>query len=290
MHYVLIIDFSDLKTIKNSTDKMPAIGLGTWKIGGDFIPNHSKDAEWVEALKYGIEYSIEKIGLAMIDTAELYGAGHSEELVGKAIDGLPRENIFLVTKVKSENLAYNRVIKAAKASLERLRTKYIDLYLVHWPNPRIPISETMKAMERLYNEGLIRYVGVSNFDVPLIEKARDALSVTDIVVNQVKYNLIHRDIEKDVLPYCQKEGIMVMAYTPLERGEILHLEPIRRLAKKYLKTPAQIALNWLISKPFVITIPKAEKKEHIRENIDSMGWRLNKEDIEFLDKHFSTKQ
>lgn len=281
---MVTIDFLDLKPIKNSTDRIPAIGLGTWKIGGNFVPDYSKDTLWIDALRYGIEYSIEKIGFALIDTAELYGAGHSEELVGEAIKDFPRERIFIVTKVKSENLRYERVIRSAKASLERLKTNYIDLYLVHWPNPRIPLSETMRALEKLYNEGIVRYIGVSNFDVRLMEEARTYLSVTDIIVNQIKYSLLDRHAEKEIIPYCQKEKIIVMAYTPLERGEVLRLEIIRKLAEKYGRSPAQIALNWLISKPLIVTIPKAEKKKHIKENIDTMGWRLREEDAKLLDE------
>ncbi len=281
---MVTIDFSDLKPIKNSTDRIPAIGLGTWKIGGNFVPDYSKDTLWIDALRYGIEYSIEKIGFALIDTAELYGAGHSEELVGEAIKDFPRERVFIVTKVKSENLRYERVIRSAKASLERLKTNYIDLYLVHWPNPRIPLSETMRALEKLYNEGIVRYIGVSNFDVRLMEEARTYLSVTDIIVNQIKYSLLDRHAEKEIIPYCQKEKIIVMAYTPLEHGKVLRLEIIRKLAEKYGRSPAQIALNWLISKPLIVTIPKAEKKKHIKENIDTMGWRLHEEDVKLLDE------
>ncbi len=281
---MVTIDFSDLKPIKNSTDKIPAIGLGTWKIGGDFVPDYSKDPLWIDALRYGIEYSIEKIGFVLIDTAELYGGGHAEELIGEAIKDLPREKIFIVTKVKSENLRYERVLKSAKASLERLKTDYIDLYLIHWPNPRIPLSETMRALEKLYNEGIVRYIGVGNFDVHLMEEARTYLSATDIIANQIKYSLLDRHAEKEIIPYCQKEKIIVMAYTPLERGEVMRLEILRKLAGKYGKSPAQIALNWLISKPFVVTIPKAEKKKHIKENIDTMGWRLREEDLKLLDE------
>ncbi len=281
---MVTIDFSDLKPIKNSTDRIPAIGLGTWKIGGNFVPDYSKDTLWIDALRYGIEYSIEKIGFALIDTAELYGAGHSEELVGEAIKDFPRERVFIVTKVKSENLRYERVIRSAKASLERLKTNYIDLYLVHWPNPRIPLSETMRALEKLYNEGIVRYIGVSNFDVRLMEEARTYLSVTDIIVNQIKYSLLDRHAEKEIISYCQKEKIIVMAYTPLEHGKVLRLEIIRKLAEKYGRSPAQIALNWLISKPLIVTIPKAEKKKHIKENIDTMGWRLHEEDVKLLDE------
>lgn len=279
------IDFSDLKPIKGSTDKIPAIGMGTWKIGGDFVPDYSRDLLWIDALKFGIEYSIEKVGIALIDTAEMYGGGHTEELVGEAIKDFAREQVFIVTKVKPENLTFERMIKSAEASLERLKTSYIDLYLIHWPNPRIPLSETARALEKLHNDGLVKYIGVSNFNVRLMEEIRSYLSATDIVVNQVKYSFLDRHAEEDIIPYCQKESIIVMAYTPLERGEVLCVNAIQELAKKYGKTPTQIALNWIISKPYIVAIPKSERREHIKENIDAMGWRLHEDDIKLLDRY-----
>ncbi|MGQ4832770.1 MAG: aldo/keto reductase [Candidatus Asgardarchaeia archaeon] len=272
---------SDLKELNKTGVKVPAIGFGTWGIGGRMTPDYSHDKEAVEAIRYAI-----KLGMWLIDTAEIYGAGHSEELVGEAIKDFERDQVFIVTKVWETNLRYDDVIKAAKRSLSRLKSKYIDLYLVHWPSTRVPISETMKAMEKLVDDGLIRFIGVSNFDVDLMEEARAALSKTDIVVNQVKYNLYDRSVENDVLPYCQKERITLMAYTPLAKGSLAREPLLIEIGKKYGKTAAQVALNWLISKDMVIAIPKALDKKHIEENAGAMGWRLSVDDLKMLDSSF----
>ncbi len=281
------IDYEDLKPLGKTGEKVPAIGMGTWGIGGRFTPDYSKDALWVDALRFGIKYSIEKVGMALIDTAEMYGAGHSEEIVGRAMKEFPRDKVFVVTKVKGEHLRYEDVIKAAKGSLSRLGIKQIDLYLIHWPNPIIPLKETMKAMEKLVNNGLVRFIGVSNFGRRLLEEARSYLSFTDIVVNQVRYSIAYREPEADLLPYCQREGILLMAYTPLEKGALARNPILEEVGRKYNKTAAQVALNWLIAKKNVITIPKSERKERIKENLDAMGWRLSKEDIEYLNERFS---
>jgi len=284
---IMEIDYEDLKPLGKTGEKVPAIGMGTWGIGGRFTPDYSKDALWVDALRFGIKYSIEKVGMALIDTAEMYGAGHSEEIVGRAMKEFPRDKVFVVTKVKGEHLRYEDVIKAAKGSLSRLGIKQIDLYLIHWPNPIIPLKETMKAMEKLVNDGLVRFIGVSNFGRRLLEEARSYLSFTDIVVNQVRYSIAYREPEADLLPYCQREGILLMAYTPLEKGALARNPILEEVGRKYNKTAAQVALNWLIAKKNVITIPKSERKERIKENLDAMGWRLSKEDIEYLNERFS---
>ncbi|MHA1596075.1 MAG: aldo/keto reductase [Candidatus Asgardarchaeia archaeon] len=226
------------------------------------------------------------LGMWLIDTAEFYGAGHAEEVVGMAIEAFDRDEVFVVTKVWHTNLRYNDVIKAAERSLKRLKTDYIDLYLVHWPNPNIPLRETMKAMEKLVEDGMVLYVGVSNFDVSLMEEARSYFSHTDIVANQVKYNLLDRNVEKDVLPYCQEERITLIAYTPLEKGLLANDPFLSEIGKKYGKTSAQVALNWLISKDMVVAIPKAIEMEHIEENAGAMGWQLSEEDMKLIDEKF----
>lgn len=259
-----------------------AIGFGTWGIGGWETPDYSMDNKAVEAIRYAVE-----LGMNHIDTAEFYAAGHSEELVGKAIKNFPRDDVFVATKVWHTNLRYENVIASCRKSLERLQLKYVDLYMMHWPNPRIPISETMKAMEKLVKDGLVRYIGVSNFDVPLLEEAMEAMKSEEIVSNQVSYSLENRAIERELLPFCEKNGITIVAYTPLGKGRLLtdRSEKGRKLeetAAKYGKTPAQVALNWVIWKPNIITIPKALKKEHIEENAGAAGWRLSEEDYEAL--------
>ncbi|MCS7215201.1 MAG: aldo/keto reductase [Thermodesulfovibrio sp.] len=271
----------EYKELGSTQVKIPAIGMGTWEIGGGITPDYSSDEEGILALRKGIE-----LGMTLIDTAEMYGKGHSEEVVAEAIKIFPRENIFIVTKVLPENLRFKDLINAAHGSLKRLRTNYIDLYLIHAPNPRIPIKETMEAMESLVNESLVRFIGVSNFNVYEMEEARKVLKNTDIVVNQVEYNLTYRKIERDILPYCIKNNITVMAYCPLGRGVLPKNQFLREIGLKYNKTAAQVALNWLIQKERVMAIPKSSKIKHVIENAQSTGWRLSIEDIEIIEKFF----
>ncbi len=271
----------DLKPLGKTGEKVPAIGLGTWMVGGGMTPDYSKDDYYVKIVKKAIE-----LGMWHIDTAELYGDGHSEEIVGKAIKEFSRDEVFITTKVKGSHLAYDDVIKAAKRSLKRLNTDYIDLYLVHWPNPSIPLKETMKAMEKLVEIGLIRYIGVSNFDIGLIEEARSYLSKNDIVNVQNQFSLLSRSDEKTVIPYCKKEGITYTAYSPLGKGILPRDEFLGKIGEKYGKTAAQVALNWIISISNVITIPKASKFEHLEDNAGAMGWRLSKEDFKAISEHF----
>jgi len=274
-------EVKDLVELGKTGVKIPPIGLGTWGIGGGMTPDRSNDDYYINVVRKAIE-----LGMWHIDTAEMYGAGHTEEIVGKAIKEYDREDIFITTKVKGENLSREKLIKALRGSLERLNLKYVDLYLVHWPNPRVPLRETMKTLEELVDRGLIRFIGVSNFDVKLIEEARNHLSHEDIVNVQNRYSLMHRGDEKDVIPYCQKEKITYTAYTPLEKGSLAKDSFLAEIGKKYGKTAAQVALNWIISQPYMITIPKASNPKHLEENAGAMGWRLEKEDLEKINLHF----
>jgi len=256
---------------------IPSIGMGTWGIGGYSNPDYSKDEEMIKVLRKGIEF-----GLTLIDTAEMYGDGHSEELVGEAIKTFPREKIFIITKVLPENLRYKDLINSAEKSLKRLKTDYIDLYLIHAPNPRIPIKESMQAMEKLREEGLIKFIGVSNFNVAQMKEAQRCLRNNHIVANQVEYSLFYRKIEKDILPYCEKEGITLIAYSPLARGLIPKDKFIKKIALKYNKTASQLALNWLIKKPNVVAIPKSSKIERLKEFATSTGWNLSEDDEKLI--------
>ena len=265
--------------------QMPVIGMGTWKLGGSFASDYSHDQQAIESLKAGIE-----LGLILIDTAELYGTGHSEELVGEAVKRV-RDKVFIATKVSPQHLTYDGVLRAAEASLTRLQTNYIDLYQVHWPNSSIPIRETMRAMERLVDEGKVRFIGVSNFSVELLRQAQEYLSKYQIVSNQVEYNLLNRRIEKDLLPFAEKEHITVIAYSPFAVGRLLSYsgrgkDTLKQLAVKYGRTIAQICLNWLIYKQPVIAIPKAISIKHLEENAGAAGWRMEPEDYEIVDKVF----
>jgi diketogulonate reductase-like aldo/keto reductase len=272
----------EFKELGNTSIYIPAIGMGTWEIGGTFYPDYSLDKEAINSLRKGLE-----LGMTLIDTAEMYGKGHSEEIVGKAIKGFPRDKIFIVTKVLPENLRFYDLINAAERSLKRLDIDYIDLYLIHAPNLQIPLKETMEAMEKLCDEGIVRFIGVSNFDVDDMEQARKYLAKIDIVVNQVEYSLLSRDVESTILPYCIANKITLMAYCPLGRGVLARDKFLTEIGIKYKKTAAQVALNWLIQKERVIAIPKAIKIKHIIENANSTDWRLNKEDIELIEKHFN---
>jgi diketogulonate reductase-like aldo/keto reductase len=273
----------EYKELGKTGEKIPALGLGTWGIGGFSYPDYSNDELAIEIIRFAVE-----IGMNFIDTAEMYGAGHSEELIGEAIKGI-REKVFIATKVLPTNFRYEDVIKACERSLRRLKTSYIDLYQLHWPNPSIPIKETMRAMEKLVNEGKIRYIGISNFSVEETIEAMNALSKYEIVSNQVEYSLLVRDIEKDLLEFCRKNRITVIAYSPLARGELLkgkYYEFLSKIGKKYNKTAAQVALNWLIIKENVTAIPKAFSREKIVENMGAYGWKLSDEDLKTIDEFF----
>jgi diketogulonate reductase-like aldo/keto reductase len=265
----------ELRKLGNTEVLVPEIGLGAWKYRGG-----------VEPLRYGIT-----LGAVLIDTAEIYG---TEDVVGQAIKGM-RERIVLATKVSGAHLRYDDVMRAAAASLRRLDTDYIDLYQIHWPNTQVDIAETMRAMEALVDSGQVRYIGVSNFSARELRAAQAAMSKYPIVSNQVLYNLNRRDIERDLLPYCQEQQITIMAYTPLDDGRLADparvrqpqaRETLARVAAEVQKTPAQVALNWCTSQPNVIAIPKSNRQERIEENCGASGWRLSPTQIQRLEAAF----
>jgi diketogulonate reductase-like aldo/keto reductase len=266
--------FDDLKRIGD--EKVTSIGMGTWGIGGYESPDYSKDNESVEVLRHGLE-----LGINLIDTAEFYGAGHSEELVGEAIKGFDRDDIFIISKVWPTHFGYETAKRAARASAKRLGT-HIDLYLLHWPgNSWEKIRETLHALEELVDRGLIRYIGVSNFDLELLKRSQEAMRKYEIVANEVKYSLRDRWPEiTGLLDYMKREGVALIAYTPLEKGTLARNECLAEIGKKYGKTAAQVALNYLIWEENVIAIPKAGSRAHLEENFGAMGWRLSKEDRE----------
>lgn len=266
----------------NRSIKIPVLGIGTGGVGGWMTKDTSADKEFIDALKTAIN-----LGMTHIDTAEVYGAGHSEEIAGLAIKGMNRRRLFITTKVWKTHLRYKDVIRAAKGSLKRLGVKYIDLYLIHWPNPKVPLKETMKAMDFLVKKKIVRFIGVSNFSLKLLKEAQ-SYTKNKIVANEVEYNLLIRGPEKALLEYCQKNNIYLIAYQPVAGGKLARpgFKVLDDLSKKYKKTQAQIAINWLISKKNIITIPKASKIPHIKENLGASGWRLSNEDSEKLDEYF----
>lgn len=268
--------------------EIPAIGMGTWNIAppDPYAPAKIDEQAIVNALRKGIE-----LGLSHIDSAAMYGNGTAERLVGMAIKGV-RDRVFLATKVEPEDYPYQRVLRAARDSLKRLGTDYIDLYQVHWPSDAVPFSETLGAMERLVDEGLVRFIGVSNFSVGQLIEAKSALSRYPVAANQVKYNLLDREIEEELLAYAEREGITITAYSPFDVGRLFSYsgpgaKVINELARLYRRTFAQVCLNWIISKPNVITIPKAVQISHLEENAGAHSWRMSPEDYAALDRVFA---
>ena len=240
-------------------------------------------AKKIAALRKGLE-----LGINLIDTAEIY---QTEDIVAEAIKDHERENLFLATKVFWNHLTYQSVLRAAENSLKRLRCSYIDLYQIHMPNRRVPIEETMKAMEKLVDEGKVRHIGVSNFSLEQMKKAEEALSKVRLAANQVEYSLKVRKVENDLLPYCEQQRIAVLAYRPIAHGALIKPKGqlkliIDEISQEYgSKTPAQIALNWLIGKSkMIFPIPRASKPERAIENAGSVGWNLKAEDMKKLEE------
>ena len=245
--------------------------MGCWELG---LSRNSDDwAREVSSLRRGIE-----LGMNLIDTAERYTSGRSEELVGQAVKDC-RDDVFIATKVAPPNLHYDAVIRACKDSVKRLGVSYVDLYQIHWPDPAVPIKETMSAMEKLVQAGLVRYIGVSNFGISETDDARAALARNEIASNQVEYALTNRSVEADILPYCVRERITLMAYSPLAHGKIARSIP-GDILQKYDVTPAQAMLNWVTRNEQVVAIPKAGNIKHQEENASSIALRFSAEDYE----------
>lgn len=263
---------------------MPVYGLGTWQMGGRFDRDLDNDDEDdIKAIRQALE-----LGIMHIDTAEKYAGGHAEELVGEAIKGYDRQKLFLVSKVGSDHLRFTDLLNSAKQSLERLLVNYLDLYLIHSPSLEIPIEETMKAMDKLLADGLIKNIGVSNFSVDRLKEAQ-SFSKNKIVANQLHYNLLVRESErKGLVDYCQANDVMFIAWRPIQKGILTGegVEVLDQMAKKYHKTAAQISINWLISQENVATISKTKDLEHLKENLGALGWQMEKEDIETLRNEF----
>ncbi|ABL78344.1 aldo/keto reductase [Thermofilum pendens] len=272
----------DLKYFKKLGRSLPSLGMGTWGIGGGYwSPDTSGDAEWVSALRRGLE-----LGMTLIDTAEMYGGGHSEEVVGEAVKGFDRDEVFIVSKVWPTHARRDDVVKAAEASVRRLGT-FMDLYLIHWPPAEVPLCETMRGLEEVVRRGLARFIGVSNFGLELIEEARACLSREDVAAVENKFSLLDRRDESSVVPYAEREGMLYLAYTPLEKGQLARDSFLAEVGRKYGKTAAQVALNWLIKLNPVVPIPKASSLAHVEENAGAMGWRLSDEDWRAISKRFS---
>ena len=258
-------------------DNIPLLGLGSWEVGGRFSPDRSGDESFIVSIKTALE-----LGYTHIDTAEMYAGGHSEELIGQAIKDFRREDVFITTKASAQNLGYRDVQRALAGSLKRLDVDFTDLYLIHWPNKRIPLEETFRALNEFVASGQVRHLGVSNFDLDELQQAQN-LSDTPIITNQVPYSLSKRQYVKNgVLAYCQANDILLTAYTPL-KGGVLKNATVRRIAEQHGAAPTQVALNWLIRQRNVIAIPKSADENHLRVNLGALDLQLSQDDIEKLD-------
>ncbi len=258
-----------------SGERVPVLGQGTWMMG----ESRRSRREEVEALRLGLD-----LGMTLIDTAEMYADGGAEEVVAEAIAGR-RDQVFLVTKVLPGNASRRGTIEACERSLRRLRTDRIDLYLLHWRG-RYPLAETLEAFAELVRAGKIRYWGVSNFDTDDMAELTGLPGGAAVATNQVLHNLSRRGIEYDLLPWCRERRIPIMAYSPIEQGRILGNPALRRVAARHGATPAQVALAWLLRQKDVMVIPKAGRREHVRENRAALDLELTAEDLAGLDRAF----
>jgi diketogulonate reductase-like aldo/keto reductase len=265
-----------MRTVKLTTgEKVPVLGLGTWRMG----ERKSERAAEVRAVKLGLE-----LGLRLIDTAEMYGEGVAEEIVGEAMGDL-RDEIYLVSKVYPHNASRKGAVAACERSLKRLGTDRLDLYLLHWRGAH-PLAETVEAFETLQKAGKIRAWGVSNFGAGDMDELAAVPDGGNCVADQVLYHLGSRGIEWQLLPKCRKAGIMVMAYSPLGQGPLLRRPALGKIASKHGCDPAAVALAWVLRHPGVITIPKATNPEHVRANIKAIDVELDAGDLAALDAAF----
>lgn len=297
----------EFRTLGKNGPKISRIGIGVWQASDLW---KGDDEQIVRAIKRSHE-----LGVNLVDTAEAYGNGHSEQVVGRALRDIGREEFVVATKVHGANLRYDELQRAASSSMKRLGVDEIDLYQIHWPDPweQIPLKETMKALEKLYTEGKIRAIGVSNFAVRDLEEARSLLSRTDIVSNQVRYNFLQREIEEEVLPYCRKNDITILAYSPLAQGALTgkydrghlpkgdireenklfaprNIEQIEKvnavlssIARRHGLSASQIALSWLLANQMVVPIPGAKNEAQAEENVSSTKYQLSNAELLELD-------
>ena len=256
-------------------EKVPVLGLGTWRMG----ERASERAAELKAVQLGLE-----LGIRLIDTAEMYGEGKAEEIVGEAMGRL-RDEIYLVSKVYPHNASRKGAIAACERSLKRLKTDRLDLYLLHWRGSH-PLAETVEAFETLRKDGKIRNWGVSNLDADDMDELVGVPKGGNCASNQVLYHLGSRGIEWQLLPKCQKAKIMVMAYSPLGQGPLLRKPALGKVANKHGCDPAAVALAWVLRQPGVVTIPKAAKPEHVRANMKALDVKLDAEDLAALDAAF----
>lgn len=263
------------KNLGDTDLSISEVGLGTWNYEGGVSP-----------LKKGLELEVN-----FIDTAEGY---YTEDIVGEAVSGV-REEVVIATKVSGRHLDHDSVLRACESSLEKLQTGFIDLYQIHWSNPSFPVKGTMKAMERLVDEGMVRHVGVSNFSLSELLEAQRFLPNYKIQSNQVLYNLNSREIEEELLPYCENNKVTIIAYTPLDSGRLCRTDgpadeekygALSEIARKNGKTPGQVSLNWCLRHKSVVVIPKSNSTERTEENCGASGWDLTEQEVQKLNDLF----
>ncbi|MCI2422808.1 aldo/keto reductase [Saccharopolyspora sp. K220] len=255
--------------------ELPVLGQGTWGMG----ERRAERAAEVAALRHGLD-----LGLGLIDTAEMYGSGGAEEVVGAAMAGR-RDEVFLVSKVYPHNASRRGAVEACERSLRRLGADHLDLYLLHWRGST-PLAETLDAFEQLRADGKIRHFGVSNFDPDDMAELFTGELGRQSATNQVLYNLTRRGIELDLLPWCRQHAVPVMAYSPIEQGRLLGEPVLRRVAQRHSVTPAQIAIAWVLAQDGVCAIPKAATQEHVEQNRAALDIELSAEDLAELDAGF----
>jgi len=258
-----------------SGETMPVLGLGTWHLGEG---RHPPQVE-IDALRTGLD-----LGMALVDTAEMYGDGATETLVGRAIAGR-RDGVFLVSKVMPHHATFDGTIAACEGSLRRLGTDRLDLYLLHWRGS-VPLDETVGAFDELRRAGRIRHWGVSNFDVADLAELADVRAGQAVEADQVLYNLLHRGIEWNLLPLCQRSGIPAMAYSPIGQGRLADDPVLQRIGRRRRATATQVALAWVVSHPGVCAIPEAGTPQHVRQNAAALRVELEDDDMVEIDAAF----
>jgi diketogulonate reductase-like aldo/keto reductase len=266
--------------------ELPVYGLGLWQMGGQREADASRDDDEVSAIRAALD-----AGITHIDTAESYGNGHAEELLKEALRGYDRSKLIIATKVSVQNQNYQGVHTSFKASLKRMGLEYIDLYLLHrFPEQGINIADTMRAMDELVAQGLVKNIGVCNMTPSRFDEVQKHTSNT-LVCNQVHYNVQYREAEdKGVLRHCQKNDAMLVAWRPLQQGILPQSELLDTLASKYNKTPAQVAINWLLSQENVVTLSKTSNPRHLQENLGAVGWAMEPYEVEQIRREFPGQQ
>lgn len=265
-----------MRTLKLPSGQLiPVLGMGTWQMGENARNRQSE----IDALRYGLD-----LGLTLIDTAEMYGEGGAEEVIAQAIASR-RAEVFLVSKVYPHNASKRGTIAACERSLQRLKTDYLDLYLLHWRGS-VPLAETLEGLATLQQSGKIRSYGVSNFDAEDMEEAIGLKDGKGIATNQVLYNLMRRGIEWNLLPWCRQQGIPIMAYSPIEQGRLLNNRTLKTIAQQRGVTAAQVAIAWLLHQENVIVIPKSSRIDHVEQNYAALNLKLNADELASLDAAF----